>query len=555
MAPSDGLNLKPGLDKSFLACFGLPFPVSREPTKAATSLAELATTQGSSRLGGFLPPRDVTEDGDGASSFPAGQPVPTELGILDDVLYDNAAEERDVDMEGSVGGGTIILAEDEVNGLDRRGLAAGSQAHHRQLDMSPARPVLTSSGAQFDLTLNRWISTTAESIDDGLGLATFEKDFGKPINEKTVADAMKFMVQIAAEHKKVGHLMDEATLSPVERKEYARLKTAAEAGSFKTKSYLGNQFRAFLKSHPEKQEMYQCQKRSAAAEFRASWVADNLEQWTEQRREVASWCRVDHTLGKYMNFARIVKLWGGWKSDEAVKGAVTAAQKCLCMGPPWLHVHPQAGFVEFLILDFGFDEKFSQAWEHFRTDYSTGDNAEPPPAIVAPPVPNETKDATKKKGGGAAGAEEKTLKKARTGGETKAEKAPPKDKTPKSTIVISKLDNARLWREANKLKTKLQQASSAWMEVADKIANDPDWAEFQGKSYERLKASHTAVKNTLTDFHKAFMMCADVALMKKNYSTATCEIELASFLKTADLVDVLADSAARICKAERDLFH
>ena len=97
---------------------------------------------------------------------------------------------------------------------------------------------------------------------------------------------------------------------------------------------------------------------------------------------------------------------------------------------------------------------------------------------MAPPVPNETKDAKKKQGGGAAGAEEKTLKKARTGGETKAEKATPKDKTTKSTIVISKLDNARLWREANKLKTKFQQASSAWMEVTDKIANDPDWAEF-----------------------------------------------------------------------------
>ena len=75
-----------------------------------------------------------------------------------------------------------------------------------------------------------------------------------------------------------------------------------------------------------------------------------------------------------MNFARLVNFWGGWKAEEAIKGSVAAAQKCLCMGPPWLHVHPQAGFVEFLILDFGFTEDFRQAWEQFRTDYSAGDN-------------------------------------------------------------------------------------------------------------------------------------------------------------------------------------
>jgi hypothetical protein len=262
---------------------------------------------------------------------------------------------------------------------------------------------------------------------------------------------------------------------------------------------------------------------------------------------------VDTTKGKYMNFARIVKLWGGWKADEAIKGSVAAAQKCLCMGPPWLHIHPQSGLVEFLILDFGFTESFGQAWEHFRTEYSAGDNvtAEPLKDPAAAEVPPEVPPGGKKnKGPSAADAESK--KKKQRGGKSE-EKPAQKEKATKPTLIIEKLDNAGLWRESNKLKIKFQQAMSAFMEVSDKIAHDPAWDWHQGKSGTRLTEAHTAIKAVLTNFHKAYMMSADVASMKKSYSTATCEIELVSFLKTADLIDNLTLVASQIFEAQKKL--
>lgn len=528
-------GLKRGDDKSahFLALFGVR-AYTEQSTRATGSTAKQTSPPSSSSVT-FLPPRDTAVDV-AESSVPAGQPNLDEL---------DPGDERGDDDAGPGPAAREELARDPPDAPEahRCGLSADSPLHHRQPDI-----VVSNGGSQFDLNLGRWITHTADAVAGDNGLAAFEADIGKKVSEDTVVEAMSFMVKIAAEHKKVGHMMDQANLQPSERKHYERLQTAAKAGSFNTQSYLGNQFRVFLKSHPEKQEQYKCQNRAEAAEFRASWVNDTLEKWKEQRRETKSWSRVDTTKGTYMNFARIVKLWGGWKADEAIKGSVAAAQKCLCMGPPWLHVHPQSGLVEFLILDFGFTESFGQAWEHFRTEYSAGDNviAEQleDPAAEVPPV------AQKKKKTSAADAES-TKKKPR--GDKSEEKPAPKDKTTKPTLIIDKLDNAGLWRESNKLKIKFQQASSAFMEVSDKIAHDPAWDWHQGKSKARLTEAHTAIKDVLTNFHKAYMMSADVASMKKSYSTATCEIELASFLRFAERVDNLALVALQIFEAQKKL--
>jgi hypothetical protein len=518
----------------FLAVFGVR-DYSKETTTATGSPAKETSAPSCSSVS-FLPPRDTAIDF-AESSVPPGQPNLDELdagdecGAGDDGLGPAARKE-------------LVQDPPDLPDEPRCGLWANDQLHHRQPDT-----VVSNGGSRFDLNLGAWIQHTADAVANDKGLAAFEKDIGKKLTEDTVVEAMEMMVKIASEHKKIGHVMDEANLTPVERKEYARLQAAAKAGSFDTQSYLGNQFRKFLKSHPEKDEQYKCQNRAEAAEFRASWLKDSLEKWKEQRRETNSWSRVDTTQGHYMNFARLVKFWGGWKADEAIKGSVAAAQKCLCMGPPWLHVHPQAGFVEFLILDFGFTENFKQAWEQFRTEYSAGDNVAAK-QLEDPAAEVPEKNAKKNKGESAAEAEPKEKK--QRGSKTE-EKPAQKDKVTKSTLIIEKLDNAGLWREANKLKSKFQQASSAFMEVSDKIAHDPAWDWHQGKNEARLTEAHTAIKNVLTDFHKRYMMSADVGSMKKSYSTATCEIELRSFLRTADLVDNLALVALQIFNSQKAL--
>ena len=514
----------------FLAVFGVR-DYSKETTTATGSPAK-ETSAPSRSSGSFLPPRDTAIDV-AESSVPPGQPNLDELDPIIDADDECGAGD---DGLGPAARKELIQDLPDVPDEPRCG-------HHRQPDT-----VVSNGGSHFDLNLGAWIHHTADAVANDKGLAAFEKDIGKKLTEDTVVEAMEMMVKIASEHKKIGHVMDEANLQPNERKEYARLQAAAKAGSFDTNSYLGNQFRKFLKSHPEKDEQYKCKNRAEGAEFRASWLKDSLEKWKEQRRETTSWSRVDTTKGQYMNFARLVKFWGGWKADEAIKGSVAAAQKCLCMGPPWLHVHPQAGFVEFLILDFGFIEDFRQAWEQFRTDYSAGDNVVPAPEVPAAEVPK--KNGKKNKGGGAAEAEPNEKK--QKGSKTE-EKTAQKDKVTKSTLIIDKLDNAGLWREGNKLKSKFQQASSAFMEVSDKIAHDPAWDWHQGKNGARLTEAHTAIKNVLTDFHKRYMMSADVGSMKKSYSTATCEVELRSFLKTADLVDNLALVALQIFNSQKAL--
>ena len=545
---SGGLKLGNDKKANMLAFFGVR-DHTEQTTRATGSPAQQSSAPSSSSV--TFVPRDTAVD-DAESSVPAGQPNPVKLdpgdecGDDDDGLEPAAREELARDLEGgSLGDGTLLQDPPDDTEAPPCGLWAASQLHHRQPET-----LVTNGGSHFDLSLGKWINETADAVAGDAGLAAFEGNIGKKLSEDTVVDAMQFMVKIAAEHKKVGHMMDQANLQPSERKHYERLQTAAKAGSFNTQSYLGNQFRVFLKSHPEKSEQYKCKNRGDAAEFRASWVKDTLQKWKEQRRETKSWSRVDTTKGTYMNFARLVKLWGGWKADEAIKGSVAAAQKCLCMGPPWLHVHPQSGLVEFLILDYGFTESFGQAWEHFRTDYSAGDNeiAEQleDPAAEVPPV------AKKKKGAGVADDEPKKKK---PRGEKPEEKPPPKDKTTKATIIIDKLDIAGLWRESNKLKIKFQQAMSAFMEVTDKIAHDPAWDWHQGRSKARLMEAHADIKNVLTNFHKAYMMSADVASMKKSYSTATCEIELANFLRTADLVDNLALVALQIFEAQKKLVH
>ena len=543
----------------FLSLFGVR-DYSEQSTRA-TGLTAEQTSRPSFSSVAFLPPRDTLIDV-AESSVRAGQSNPKQLdpndesqiGLDDDDagLDPLARAELARDLDGGNLGGSILLQDPPDCPEAPRVLGAllgGTQVHHRQPDT-----VVTSGGSHFDLALGRWITETADAVAGDKGLAALEADIGMKLSEETVTDAMQFMVKIAAEHKKVGHMMDQANLQPSERKHYERLQTAAKAGSFNTQSYLGNQFRIFLKSHPETQEQYKCKNRAEAAEFRASWVKDTLEKWKEQRRETKSWSRVDTTKGQYMTFARMVKLWGGWKADEAIKGSVAAAQKCLCMGPPWLHVHPQSGLVEFLILDYGFTESFGQAWEHFRTEYSAGDNviADPleEPAAEVPPVPPVPPVAKKNKGAGGA---ETESKKKKTRGEKPEEKPPLKDKATKPMLIIEKLDNAGLWRESNKLKIKFQQAMRAFMEVTDKIAHDPAWDWHQGKSHARLTEAHAAIKHVLTDFHKAYIMSSDVASMKKSYSTATCEIELANFLRTSDLVDNLALVALQIFEAQKKL--
>ena len=223
---------------------------SEQTTRATGSPSQQLSAPSSSSV--TFVPRDTAVD-DAESSVPAGQPNPVKLdpgdecGDDDDGLEPAAREELARDLEGgSLGDGTLLQDPPDVAEAPPSGLWAASQLqHHRQPET-----LVTNGGSHFDLSLGKWINETAEAVAGDAGLAAFEGNIGKKLSEDTVVDAMQFMVKIAAEHKKVGHMMDQANLQPSERKHYERLQTAAKAGSFNTQSYLGNQFRVFLEVAP-----------------------------------------------------------------------------------------------------------------------------------------------------------------------------------------------------------------------------------------------------------------------------------------------------------------
>jgi hypothetical protein len=223
------------------------------------------------------------------------------------------------------------------------------------------------------------------------------------------------------------------------------------------------------------------------------------------------------------------------------------------MGPPWVQLHPQAVFPEFLVLDFGFTEAFAQSWEHFRTEVCQGTkkkslDGKPPEANIddsqlgSQDATAAAKAKAKAKAGGKLGDKGATATKAKA------------DKSIKQTLNIEGLDNSGLWREGNKLKLRFQQAMSAFAEVQDKIHKDEAWQMYKGqKIHVELLASQEAIKSKMSPFHKTYVMTSDVGHIKKAHNTATCEIELANFLKLSELVDTLQATATKVIKSQREL--
>ena len=491
-------------------------------------------------------------------SVPLGQPHRDDLDGAEQAGYEDLAS-----LQGHEG----LDGEEQVGDEEGIGRLPSPRplVQDRQPDTSPSPHLTTRDGAQFDLELNQWRTLTTAAVDNKTGLSLFEHQLGERLNEQSAGKAMELMASIAMQHGSGKKSVDLGKLTEVERKHFERLDMAAKAGSFDTKSYLGNQFRDFLKQSPEDMSKYKAMNRADAAIFRAGWVTDKMDKWCEQRRETTAWSRIDTTKGQHKNFARVVKEWGGWRSEEAIRGAVAACQQCLCMGPPWIQVHPQSGLTEFLILDFGYTENFKQAWEHFREERTegtaavTGETKTTVQAAIAGKIETSAQVNTVGTPAGRKKAKEDGQDQAATktsGKDPAATKTPQKTKAEKGvrTIVVpEKLDAAGLWREATKLKTKYQQASSSFVEVDRLIRTDLVWEHFKGNVHGRMLSAQEKLKSMTTAWHRDFVISSEVSVIKKTYSTANCEMELLTFLKLANLIDSLAVETLKVINAQREL--
>ena len=209
----------------------------------------------------------------------------------------------------------------------------GQELQDRQPNSWSGDTLQKTSGAKFNLTLNQWVTDTIDAEENGRCEELLRSQVGAPITEGNVDDVNKLVLRVATQIPKV----DEKGLTPAEKKEHDRLKDGVQG--FEAKSYLGNLFSVFAKTQEEQEKYKNCATRVDQATFRIEWAKGQLPEFEKKRVYRRARSRVDTTQGAHKSFAKLVVDLGGWKSKEALSGAINCAQKCLRLGAPWIQVH------------------------------------------------------------------------------------------------------------------------------------------------------------------------------------------------------------------------
>ena len=345
-----------------------------------------------------------------------------------------------------------------------------------------------------------------------------ETHIGKPLTEENVAEFQKWLGDRAAT-KSQEEEFGASSLNGFEKKEHERLDTALRIGVIETKSYLGNQFRKHIEKSPEDKIAFgKCMNRQEQAKFRMEWANKKHQEFKESKTKSQCWKRVDSSTGQYMNFARMVQHLGGWRSQEAVRGASTCANKCLAMGRPWHQKHPQTDLVEFLLMDYKWTETFEQSWATFQESYSRG--------TLESPMPDEK---TKGEESGAKRtAGKKVVKDEAKGKGTK------RDRQGKASKDIDEMDLSTLWKEGGKLKVAFQKTSCTYLELDEKIRSHAAWELAKGVKHDELARAHKEVKNSFSEWHREFVMSSDLNSFKRAHSSAKAQAELCAFLNVVE---------------------
>jgi hypothetical protein len=297
---------------------------------------------------------------------------------------------------------------------------------------------------------------------------------------------------------------------------------------------------------------------------------------------------VDRTKGKYRNFGRLVLDFGGWSCKEAIEGACTAMSKCMMMGPPWVHVHPQSGLTEYLVLEMDFEEEFTSMWSEFTETWQgapassdSGHSALPTHIVAdkhsmifggdAGDVDGARAAAAPKPGKGAPeGAAPKPDKGAPSAEKAKPGKGAPDVATPNAKKQGGKVKNsdevnespdaekkqqfAKLMREAMKLKQVFHTASSNFVQVITAIDTDSKWSWAKGGPQEaRLRDMKAKLQTELNPWHEEFLVTADFVVLKRKYSTERIVVELSKFMQIKAMVESLAKTIGNTNNAHSEL--
>lgn len=323
-------------------------------------------------------------------------------------------------------------------------------------------------------------------------------------------------------------------------KEEKDFKTAIDSNQIDPRSGVGQRVMNSIKSDEKKFAEYRTLDRKGAAEYRMNFAKVKLANLKEARVVGQKWKRIDTTRGRYLPFSKMVREEGN--DEDALLGCVKVVQKCMAMGHPWVHRHPQTERLEYLLLNFEWAEDFEQSWSTWKTHWQEN--------ISDKEGNNVQKDSSKeaKKAIG-----DKAFKHGGNDCDNKDKKgkafAKPTAKGRSDDLTSPNKEdmNVQQWMvAANKLKAKLSRAMAGSSQLIDQIITVPSWswadnAPNRGELERRLQD----LKNAMTPFSSNYLVL-DSKDMKRKTDQASWHHELKTFVALEPKVDALASWSARL---------
>jgi hypothetical protein len=352
---------------------------------------------------------------------------------------------------------------------------------------APTTPLLPPDGSRPDESRRGQIDNIMQSIGKGVATLTAE-------SLKTLEKEMS-VVQ-ALEPKENIETASLEGLRAVDTKKLAAMESATKAGKIKSTSYLAQQFRDKHAKGTECGNTYHAfPTRVEQDAFKMEWLQLELKEFKEQKIHTKSWKRVDHQKGNYMTIEQLEIDQG--TSEDARQGVFNLVQMCTAMGSPWILRHPQTKRLLFLKLLFGFEEEFTNAWEHCKQEHTQGWNEES--VVTGPAAKAQAK---------ASSAKAKAL-----GDAPKNIGAAPKAKAKAKTATAFD----KVFKDALVVKALCLKVSSDSLELAEQIPLEDKWAWARNdQNLGQLIKETKKMRGKFEPFHRQFLT-EDGSLIKKQF--------------------------------------
>ena len=371
------------------------------------------------------------------------------------------------------------------------------------------------------------IKVLIENIDKGKLDTTFKDATNEDAILKDLTKLQNDFVALT------GGNPNEGTLAEADKKRIEQL--FAMMSKWESKSYIGNVFRKeFPKGSPQALSMKEMTPEQLD-KFRKDWCKGHVEKLEMKKIQTTSWGRVDKTKGKYRTVGNMILLFGGWECEDAVKGALTVASKCTGLGPPWCKKHAQSELLEFLLLETEFEETFATSWQMFKEEILSQEE----PSIAK--ESGITLPVTSTAGEPSAAAKAKA---AASAAKAKGTIAVPKTTPPKATDK-SRLEVATMAKETSKVRRDYQSASAQYLDITSNMEEKEEWAWAKtSPMINKFKVTWQHLSLQITDVGKEYIICDDIADMRKKYTDARIMDELRRFMGMKETIQQILDIAA-----------